>query len=145
MSEFFFLDKIPMPPSLNQLYANKSKFARCKSQAYIQFENRFKFFTYKNHKSIEELKIKLNEKIKDGFLIEITHTFYFDYKSIFTKDHRPKRNDTSNRPKALDDCLAKTLEIDDSYFFDVLCKKRINEDNSFEYAQTEFRFFKITK
>lgn len=38
-------------------------------------------------------------------------------KSILKKDGTPKRNDTSNRIKALEDVLSKLLGIDDKWFW----------------------------
>ena len=49
--------------------------------------------------------------------IHVDTVFYMLRGRILCKDGNPKRNDTSNRIKALHDALAKILGIDDSYFF----------------------------
>ena len=49
--------------------------------------------------------------------IHVDTVFYMLRGRILCKDGTPKRNDTSNRIKALHDALAQILGIDDSYFF----------------------------
>lgn len=58
--------------------------------------------------------IKSDPKLK----LNINTIFFFEQKKILCKDGSVKRNDTSNRLKALYDCLSKqVLLIEDKYFW----------------------------
>lgn len=64
--------------------------------------------------------------------IHIDTVFYMQRSRIFTKAGTPKRNDTSNRLKALHDALAKMLGIDDSYFWSCSADKVAVDDEADE-------------
>lgn len=69
-----------------------------------------------------------------GKLLDIQCDFYFQRRSIFTLDGKPKRNDTSNRLKALHDQVATALAIDDSLFFDGRFRKRMLKNGSSDFV-----------
>lgn len=57
--------------------------------------------------------------------LRFSRHFYFPYSRIFTKDHRVKKFDVTNRTKALDDCISTIIGIDDRYIFESYSEKHI--------------------
>jgi len=115
----------PFPPSANELYANHPVYGRTKTKVGNLYEKQVKFWMYKNNAQLLEARINLKKLSVHDILI-IDRIYYYEKKSIVTKDNRPKRNDTSNRIKALDDCLSDMLMIDDCYFFNGSHVKKIS-------------------
>lgn len=60
--------------------------------------------------------------------IHIDTVFFMLSSRILCKDGKPKRNDTSNRLKALHDAIGQILGIDDSYFWSCSCDKVAVDD-----------------
>lgn len=58
-----------------------------------------------------------------GKMIGVDAFCCFPGTSLWTQKGLPKRMDASNRIKALHDCLAETLTVDDSSFWDVRAVK----------------------
>jgi hypothetical protein len=110
------LKDFPMPPSINVAYANSIRGGRHKTQTMIQFERRVKEWAMKCGPSLQSARIRLSTMPKTH-AIWIDRRFFFHYDSIITKSKRPRRNDTSNRIKALDDAISQILGIDDSIFW----------------------------
>jgi Holliday junction resolvase RusA-like endonuclease len=73
---------------------------------------------------------RLTTLVRSKQFIHIDTIFYMHRSRILCKDGSPKRNDTSNRLKALHDALAQILGIDDSYFWSVSADKVAVDDES---------------
>jgi len=69
-------------------------------------------------------------RLVSGEAFRIDCTFFFPRSSVLTKKNTVKKNDTSNRLKALHDKISEALGIDDSLFFDGSFEKKIlNSDH----------------
>ena len=110
----FSIKAFPSPPSVNGLYAYTGKRV-VKSKAYRVYEGNVHRWVLMNQDTI----IKLRTFFTDigSYVIHIDTTFNMLGTSIVCKNGKPKRNDTSNRLKALHDVLAAVIGIDDSYFW----------------------------
>ena len=109
------LTGFPLPPSVNALYATVGR-RRVKSREYRVFERSvlawMKFHTIE----VDEAR-ELTLQTGPYRYIHIDCVFYMLRSRIICKNGLPKRNDSANRQKALDDVLSKILGIDDSYFW----------------------------
>lgn len=108
----------PLPPSANGLYANQLKGGggRYKTTDYKKFEADAYHWSLANQHQLRILRMMI-EKLKPSQVLHVDRMFWFKAHKILTKDLRPRRNDTSNRLKALDDTLSKLIGLDDSYFW----------------------------
>ncbi len=80
-------------------------------------------FQYPNH--FAHCKKKVDQWMNEKKLLDIHCTFFLNESRIYTKDLRPQVWDVSNRLKALHDCVAKMLDIDDKLFFRIAAEKAI--------------------
>lgn len=106
----------PMPPSMNNLYANRPNGGRFKTLGYKSFEQTVQWWCTQNAHQVDRLRdwvLHLPEK--HG--IRVDHIFHFLPHKIITKAGKPRKNDTWNRPKALHDVICEYLSIDDSFFW----------------------------
>lgn len=103
---------IPIPPSENALYRNVPGVGRVKTSEYRQYEKRFLDWAREHFLEISKAK-----EIGAETLVDVDCSFFIDQKRLISQKGRPKKIDTSNRLKALHDCLARILELDDSYFW----------------------------
>lgn len=112
------LRDLPMPPSINACYANNPKAGRgrFKTAAYDFFIKEMMYWRLKNLASVNSAKAILHG-LTPGQAIRVEHMFCFERHRIMTKSGRPKKNDTANRIKPLDDQLAFILGIDDCLFW----------------------------
>lgn len=127
MTNMVKLSKFPMPPSVNEMYANnwKAGRGRFKTKEYIAFDNICHLWVLKNQKTISDGKLLL----KQAPFLEIDCVFYFPESRILTKKGMPKRLDVDNRVKALLDKVSKIFELDDSSFFRHTYHKLVAVDN----------------
>ena len=109
------INKFPLPPSANALYSNLGR-RRIKSKAYRDYLNEVRLWMLMNQRQLHDAR-RISMNTTPFNFIHIDCRFYMLRTSIFTKDNKPKRNDTSNRIKALHDALSVILGIDDSYFW----------------------------
>lgn len=111
----FEINNFPMPPSVNKLYAYTGSRV-VKTKVYRKFDEDVRRWRYGNDgvvRQIREFIVGLKEHV-----IHIDTYFHMGRASVLTKEGKPKRNDTSNRIKALHDVLAEhILGIDDCYFW----------------------------
>ena len=115
MSLSFTIDNFPLPPSANSLYAHSRMYDRMvKTQAYKDYDKDVQLWIASNQGKVDEVR-GFAKDLKGVF--HINATFYMQHKSVVCKDGRPKKNDTSNRIKALHDVLSNILGVDDSYFW----------------------------
>lgn len=70
----------------------------------------------KNLVAVYKCKNLLRDWLIKGLFIEIEIFAWFQYFDIYHQNGNLKKNDSSNRMKALHDSLARVLEIDDTYF-----------------------------
>lgn len=120
LREGITLDQIPMPPSENEAYATYQGRRIC-TRELNEFKSRFQAWSLRRAlplaRLIDELKWELADHRK---ALRVDAYLFFQYDSLFTKPQtkteRPRRKkmDPSNRCKALYDCLAAMLAIDDS-------------------------------
>lgn len=106
----------PLPPSANALYLNIPGRGRCKSAALTKYESDVRFWCLRNQHQMN-LARELTIGVGPGVFLKVSKMFFMKKKSILKKDGTPKRNDTSNRIKALEDVLSKLLGIDDKWFW----------------------------
>lgn len=113
--EIASLLRFPLPPSANALYASIGK-RRVKTAVYKKFEHAARYWMLKHSSEINDARTLTLDTGSQRF-IHIDTVFFMERKNIICKDGTPKRNDTSNRLKALHDVLSQILGLDDSYFF----------------------------
>lgn len=117
---------LPIPPPDNNLYINlnfRGRGGRVKSSGYKVYMREFEIWELEHHLHLLEVRKALESTKELGIEIE----FKFSRKSLYCLDGRIKRMDLTNRLKAFMDCLSKAIGVDDSYFFEVTCKKIITE------------------
>lgn len=142
MVHFKILD-FPMPPSANNLYANMLGRGRFKTAALRGYEKEVSIWALQHRYLLESAREQVS-KLEPGEALSLERVFYFPYASILTKDGRPRRNDTSNRIKALDDVLATILGIDDSIFWSGSESKGVCRHRSLgEYVDITFQSINI--
>ncbi len=118
MSERILSIKIngfPCPPSVNRMYSYPQGRV-VKSKEYRTYEGAVYAWLVGNQEQIKAIR----GFVKDiGYhVIHIDAVFHMLASSIICKNGKPKKNDTSNRLKALHDVLAKyIIGIDDSFFW----------------------------
>lgn len=147
MSEMFRLVNLPMPPSSNAQYAARSfpgkhgknyegprkegfAMARiCPTRDLEKYEKSMKE-DWKNQAdnlvALYKCRALLREWMLKGLYIRVETFAFFPYFGLFTKEGMPRKMDGTNRLKALHDCLAEMLEIDDSWFWDAEVRKRVD-------------------
>jgi Holliday junction resolvase RusA-like endonuclease len=125
----FYLLNLPMPPSVNALFAGTSR--RYKSDKYKAFEWEISRWALKNGSSLQLLRAEIEKAIflDREIALSMSYEFYFTYESILTKENKPKRNDTANRIKAIEDSIAKLIGVDDKYFWSGTFNKRVGTHN----------------
>ena len=62
-----------------------------------------------------------------GTYVRVDTFAFFPYFELFTKEGLPRKMDGTNRLKALHDCLAEMLEVDDSWFWESSVRKGVTD------------------
>lgn len=119
------LKDIPMPPSANNLYATiwKTK-RRIKTKEYNVYEQMMNLWASTHPQQLSNAR-QLTLNIKQNQALKVDRTYWFPREKVLTKQGKPKRNDTSNRIKALDDAVSALIAIDDCFFWDGSFEKQI--------------------
>jgi hypothetical protein len=130
------LQHLPMPPSSNALYRNaterdrarysafgKSCPPRFKTEAYDRYYQEMKIWCMQNQSALDRVRDSLVPLLGPHKVLRRDVELVFPTSAVLTKDGRPKKNDTFNRLKALDDLLAEALGVDDCYFWSGSVKK----------------------
>ncbi len=112
----FTIKDFPMPPSANTLYANIPGKGRVKTKDYRLYEESVRIWSFRTAHHLQTARVIIS-RLPKGQALHLDRRFYFERGKIITKGGRPRRNDTSNRIKALDDVLAAILGCDDSLFW----------------------------
>jgi hypothetical protein len=116
-------DQLPLPPSENAAYATDwNTGRRFKSKEMGEFTLRFQKWSIRRALQIAKIQNELKWEMADHRrVIRVDAWLFFQFDSLFTKcsgpadkPRRKKMNDASNFTKALHDCLATMLGIDDS-------------------------------
>ena len=116
VASMIFIPDFPMPPTSNHLYATilrGGKALRVPSKTYTQFKKNVKQWQLMNLDKVQEAHTTLERLDEEERVLSVERYFLFHQKSLYRKDGYPKKMDTSNRVKALDDMLFEILEIDD--------------------------------
>lgn len=121
-----FLSNFPMPPTVNKLH-RAFRGRVIKSKEFRNYEQLVKVWMMTNR---QELHIARAITLRAGPMkfLHLDTVFKFHRKSILTLENRPKRNDTSNRLKALHDVLGAILGIDDCWFWSGAFDKMLVEE-----------------
>lgn len=104
-----------MPPSVNNAYVNTES-GRTKAQCYRTYEDTVLWWSVQNSHELNRLRDWIIT-IPPQHAIRLDKIYHFLPHKILTKALEPRRNDTSNRVKILEDVIAKLLGIDDCYFW----------------------------
>jgi len=107
-------EDMPIPPTSNMQYAivhrpNGRQFVPKKEL--VRYKKAMADYFLKNHVAIKHAR-----EVLAGKALSVQAFFAFEYSRLYTKKGNFKRLDVSNRLKALHDCLAKALLIDDCCF-----------------------------
>jgi len=113
--------RFPLPPSVNELYATIGR-KRVRSSVYRSYVRAALIWMKMNPEIVKQAR-ELSIETGPHRFIHIDTIFYMNRKNIICADGRPKRNDTSNRLKALHDVLSEIIGIDDSYFWSLSADK----------------------
>lgn len=122
--------EIPLPPSSNNQYRSfvkGGKITHVSSKELVAFKSAMERYFLSDMTFLKFAREKLS-----GSPLHFHTDFYFLRKRLFTKEGSFKRLDVSNRLKALHDCFAKALLIDDSYYVEISAKKYPVEDECLE-------------
>lgn len=138
------LDQIPLPPSENSAYATDWKTGRrFKSKEMCEFTERFQCWSLRRALQIAKIQDELKWELADHRkVIRVDAWLFFQFDSLFTKSKSPsdkprrkRMNDASNFTKALHDCLATMLGVDDSRMIVGLMKPVIRNADQGQYCR----------
>ena len=122
-----------MPPSVNSAYTGKER--RVKSYSYSLYESTLEYWCLANQRTIKKVRSHYS---RCKMPIAIVLVFKFDTNKILKKSTQAKSAikelDTSNRVKLIEDAISSLIDIDDSYFFDLLPMKRTGKNTVDVYA-----------
>lgn len=117
-----------MPPSSNGAYrpfVSKGKMRFASTADWASFKRDFTVYRLLNAAAF---------KVAEGVIAKVTPLtlgihcdFYFPHEKLFTKDGRLKKLDVSNRLKALHDCVAEALGVDDCVFTEISATKAVGK------------------
>ena len=119
---------IPMPPSSNKAYKSFVAGGRIRhvcAPDLVAFKRDFSVYCLANHASFAWARQELAGV--PGVELRIDCVFYFKREQLYTLKGKLKKLDVSNRLKALHDCLAEALGVDDSCFMHITAQKRVND------------------
>ncbi len=120
---------LPMPPSLNRCYRNVRGIGRVATGELTDFKAEMMLWGHRNKKDIEAVSKKLQSSI---FRLDLN--FFMKRTNLVTQKNSVKRNDVSNRIKAIEDGLCKLLLTDDKYVFSLTARKILSESDEYVNA-----------
>lgn len=132
-----------MPPSTNNLYYTASKrnigfgkgVRRYRTESYKVFQETMRQWSMVVGREAKQFSIEMWKWIEGGQYLHLDRFYIFPKGKVFAQNHRgPRKLDTSNRDKALDDSLGAILGVDDSYFFSGSHEKIVDEEQNREFA-----------
>jgi len=111
------LREFPFPPTVNQCYPSNKQGRRFASAELKNFKHKAQVYAHQNHEKILKLKNSLVAVARtDLHYIQVEAYFERPPSKIWTKKITIRKQDVSNRVKALHDILSEILNIDDCYF-----------------------------
>lgn len=128
----FKLTKLPMPPSSNHQYWHQimpgkgggGQVARPTPTGDLKkFQKAMEEWKNRNLVAAHKCRALIREWQLHGKQIRVDVLAFFNYFDLFTQQGTPKRMDVSNRMKAMHDCLAEMMEVDDSWYWSVAAHK----------------------
>lgn len=141
----FKIFNFPLPPSVNALYSTigYENNRRVKSKVYVDYQRDVRNWVAANLTEIKHARDIAKAVYGTAQAFHVDSTFYMLHKQIVCKDGKPKRNDTSNRLKALYDVIGDiVIGLDDSYFwsgsffkYSVAADKDVRVDMQFKLLQ----------
>lgn len=135
----------PMPPSSNNAYINSESGGRVKARSTREYQDTVKWWAIQNAHQMNRLRdwvLMLPPK----HAIRLDRMFNFMPHKILTKNGEPKRNDTTNRIKLLDDAVSALIGIDDCYFWNgYVDKSPIIVEGLQECVDLHFGFIDLSK
>lgn len=123
---------MPFPPTTNNLFKNfvrNGKMLRVTTDDYKEYKKEFAEVI--SDKKYEKSINKVQSYVEQNYTLKLSLTFYFNRKQVFCKDGSLKKNDVTNRIKAIEDCLCDALGIDDKQFFFVSCAKMYTDGEAY--------------
>ena len=128
-----------MPPSLNRLYTPVGKGHNVKSKIYREYEDICREWMYRQGYRLNEPRKQLKQ-LRQGMALYIDRCYRVQRKNLIDQNGNLLKNDTSNRIKALDDCVAQILHIDDHWFLDGSHTRRpVPRDDLPDYVDVTIR------
>lgn len=126
LTNAFVFEGVPMPPTSNKAYKSFVHGGRIRHVCHpdlVRFKGDFNAYSLLNRATFNLAREALaGAKLPS---LGIYCDFYFEHSKLYTKDGRLKRLDVSNRLKALHDCLADSLGIDDCLFTRISASKQV--------------------
>jgi hypothetical protein len=144
---------LPMPHSTNESLASvRGRFI--KSAVARSFESRVKLYFMANQgrEAIDKFTKELTDKRPKDRKILFEAKFYFPESDLYrsTPDKskgieagEPKRKDTSNRIKPLEDRISEAIGIDDKYFFFIWCSKQTSTPTSRPWLESPDKYCSV--
>jgi Holliday junction resolvase RusA-like endonuclease len=133
--------KLPMPPTVNKIYANVGR-KRIASSHLREFKKNIMVWGCSNREELSIARGKIRSVLDRSYDISLKFTFYFPKNRIYTKEHLIRKLDTSNRIKPAEDAICKLLDFDDRYVFDIQATKEtgMNEEFSVKVLASDIKF-----
>jgi Holliday junction resolvase RusA-like endonuclease len=121
-----------MPVSSNSQYksfmSSNGKIRHAASEGLRKFKSDMNAYWWRHQTELSQYREIFKNWVANRLYLDVHCLFLFEESKVFTKDGRPKKMDTSNRLKAIHDCLADYLQIDDCYFFRISAEKWFAND-----------------
>lgn len=123
----FVLQKIPLPPTSNKMYASvRGRLIKSiEARKYSASIDRYAMIYFSKIESIKN-------SIPKNSTIDVHCDFFFHRNRIFGKKGQIKKIDVSNRIKQVHDSISKLINIDDSRFSFISARKYAIDLNMLE-------------
>lgn len=124
----FVFTKLPMPPSINHQYWNRvlpggNVAQLTPTKELKEFVSAMDLYRQKNLVWVYKARSNIRQWLLRGHMLSVTVMANFHGMDLWTQKGTPKKMDASNRIKAMHDCLAEVLQVDDSWFWRVTIEK----------------------
>lgn len=120
-SDSIVFTRVPLPPSSNSAYLS---FVRRGVVRHVCSPELVKFKAMMENYFVANMQtVKFARELLPGLPLSIDVDLGFKRERLLTKKGHFKKIDTSNRLKAMHDCFARALLIDDSAFIRVSARK----------------------
>ena len=131
----FRLSGIPMPPSSNHQYAARAFPRRgeggksfplakiCPTRELEDYQKAFKVWADARLVQVVKAGVLARNWMLQGYMLHVFTGVCWPRTKLWTLDREPKKNDVTDRIKALHDCLALAIKVDDRCFWSTAEKK----------------------